>query len=239
MPRSEEDLELIEMLHSDLAHIAGQTVAESKDDQLRRISVQLHQLLLEGHLHACWRLLGLPKAAIIPANKITNSFACTGSAEIFSQGVEVALGWGLDWSMSFTGEDARRFAKAGVEELKKMDPVTNAEMPLHEYLDSIAIFFRGQKVNRRQIIQYVALKRGGKHLDRKRRKDDEAFLAMDDILKTRTSDFVYGREGEEMTIKDPVYIELLAIGQHLAASPDIQKLRSICAEELKAAGRPV
>jgi hypothetical protein len=86
-------------------------------------------------------------------------------------------------------------------------------MSLQQYLDSPCLLIRGTVVRRRDLIQYVANKKGGVHYDPKRNASAKAFLALDSLSgRVRIAD------------KEAMYFELLAIGQTLVASPDVVPL---------------
>ncbi len=83
----------------------------------------------------------------------------------------------------------------------------------------------GQKVSRQQLVQYIANKKGGAHLDNSRKKDEQAYAALDAALK---SSWIFcGRQGSDTKLnlpgKNPVYLDLLSIGQNLTNSPDTKR----------------
>lgn len=88
---------------------------------------------------------------------------------------------------------------------------------LIHYLDSPCIVFAGQSVSRRELIQYIANRKGGVHFDETRDRlppEVEArFVALDGFIYT-----------VQLADKDAVYFELLAIGQAIVAAPEVQAI---------------
>jgi len=72
-------------------------------------------------------------------------------------------------------------------------------------------------VSRRELVQYVANKLGGTHIDTKRdfsKIKERKFALLDQV-----------REMIRVADKNAIYYELLSIGQSLVQSDDIQTLR--------------
>jgi hypothetical protein len=90
-----------------------------------------------------------------------------------------------------------------------------ASMGLRAFAEATCIIVRGEQVNRRRLIKYVANKLGGAHHDTKRGTDHEEHLysLLDESRQTM-----------QLMGKPTVYFELLSIGQALARSPDIRLL---------------
>jgi hypothetical protein len=65
-----QDLELINAVASDLRFIAGTWGTQVDDDSLRRGSVQLRMLLVEGLLQRAWKAAGFGREPIIKAPKL-------------------------------------------------------------------------------------------------------------------------------------------------------------------------
>lgn len=110
---------------------------------------------------------------------------------------------------------------------------TTVQIPFSEYADSPVLFFLNKKVKRRQLIQYVANKRGGNHLDAKRDKKDEEIFSLLDKLEFPTKfehsldDPGLGRKGGLQFLagdKTIVMQALLAIVEELGFSQDLMLL---------------
>ncbi len=89
-------------------------------------------------------------------------------------------------------------------------------LALPEYLRAPCVIFQGTSVPRQHLIQYVSNKMGGVHWDPLRvgrKAKDASFAALDSVAGTAN-----------LAGKDPVYFELLAIGQCLLKAPQIATL---------------
>jgi hypothetical protein len=168
-----------------------------------------------------WKLLQLqPKSPTIIAPRLrtdglgSNDFAVAGGGNV--AGVAIANFRDRQGSARSPEE-----AKA-IYEREKND----IEYPfsLSDYKQSCAVYVRGQKVSRRQLVLYVAHKKGGAHLDHTRKKDKQAYCALDAAIESGWSFGASpaGQSGQEHG-KNPVYLELLSIGQNLTNSPDIRR----------------
>jgi hypothetical protein len=203
--------ELVEVTLEDLRHIARESVPECDDHQLRRVSVELRKLLHEGYLVRSWKLLQLlPKAPIIIAPRLKT--AGLGANDFVVAGGGALPGVAIGNFRVRTSAPSAEELKAEYEQEKG-----NIEHPfsLSDYKESCAIYIRGQKVSRRQLVLYVANKKGGVHLDKARKKDEAAYAMLDAAVE---SGFWFGPTG-----KNAVYLELLSIGQNLTSSPDIKR----------------
>jgi hypothetical protein len=106
---------------------------------------------------------------------------------------------------------------------------------LSEYKDSCAVHMEGRKITRKQLVQYIANKKGGAHLDPQRKKDEEAYSALD---KAIADPVIFGgqpaQNGQpELPGKNAVYLELLSIGQFLTQSPDTKRFIEAAGAYLK------
>jgi hypothetical protein len=203
--------ELVEVTLEDLRHLAKESVPECDDHQLRRVSVELRKLLIDDNLVRSWKLLHLlPKAPIIIAPRLRtvglgpNDCAVAGGGTL--PGVTI-------------GNFRIRTRTRSAEEIKAEHEQGRGDIEhsfrLSNYKESCAIYMRGQKASRRQLVQYVANKKGGAHLDNTRKKDEAAYALLDAAVE---NGFWFGPTG-----KNAVYLELLSIGQNLTSSPDVRR----------------
>jgi hypothetical protein len=223
-----QERELVEVTLQDLRHIAKETGANSDDHQLRRVSIQLRNLLIEDCLVRSWKLLQLqPKSPIIVAPRLRidglgpNDFAVAGSGNVSEMAVgnvRIRLGH------AFSLEEV----KARYE--REKDDIEH-RFSLSDYKESCAVYMHGQKISRRQLVQYVSNKKGGAHLDTTRKKDERAYSILDAAIESGLR-FGAGQAGQSPPGKDPVYLELLSIGQNLTSSPDILRFMKAAEEHL-------
>ena len=206
--------------------MAAESGPASTDHQLRRISVQLRSLLVEGSLQQCWRLLTMePKQPIINAPRLRPN-------KMDKNAVALA-GGGTIGPVRFANISFRPGVALSADEVKQEYEEGKADMEfpfrLTDYLDSCSIFINGKSISRRQVIAYVANKKGGAHLDHTRKKDDDAYRCLDsaaNLIRIGTS-----RNPANGTIeggRNAIYAELLSVGQHVSGSSDIQRLVAAC-----------
>lgn len=214
--------ELVDVTFADLGHIAKEAGPECDDHQLRRVSVQLRNLLIEDCLVRSWKLLQLqPKSPAIVAPRLRTDEL--GPADFAVAGGGNLGGVSIGGIQSMPGRVLSPDEVKALYEQGKKD--TEHAFSVSEYKDSCAIYCSGQKISRRQLVQYVANKKGGAHLDNTRKKDEQAYSALDSALK---APMVFGgRLGQDaksdLPGKNAVYLELLSIGQHLTNSPDVKR----------------
>jgi len=175
-----QERELVELTLEDLHHIAKETYPDCDDHQLRRVSVPLRNLLIEDWLVRSWKLLQLqPKSPVIIAPRLRteglqpNDFAVAGSGNVAG----VAVG---NVRIRLGRASSPEELKARYEQEK--DDIKHA-FSLSDYKESCALYMRGQKISRRQLVQYVANKKGGAHLDNTRKTDEEAYSILDAAIR--------------------------------------------------------
>jgi len=202
--------ELIERVAEDLIHLKNDWNDTVEDDVLRRSSPVLRRFLIGKELPRALRAAGLSSQAIIetstleptlqlfPKEKII--FASSGGAKY--NGTEIRGGFGVNYAMS--SEERTKLNELGVP---------TASMKIHEYVEAPCIVVSGTLITRRILIQYIANKLGGAHLDQKRLKGEREFILLDRIHKDAKLVFAG---------KPLIYYELLSIGQSLSESSDIE-----------------
>lgn len=223
-----EDRQRIQTDADDLAWLRTAWDQSIDDASLRRTSPVIRRLLIgEGHADylISWRAIGFPSQPLLrgidldnylrgmPSERLT--YAQAGGAEY--QGITVQPVYRTNYAM--TPEEVGARFKAG-------NP-SPREYRLSQFLQSVCILV-GQlhnepnvgtvplvRVTRQQIIQYVANKLGGAHLDfeRKDPRTRPAFEALDRVFAAPV----------QVAGKDAVYYEILSIGQALARSPSTTK----------------
>jgi hypothetical protein len=213
------DFELLRIVLEDLHHVRKVTGPTCTDSELRRVSVQLRHLLVEDAYVRSWKRLGLqPKAPFIIAPRLRtdgldqNAFAVAGGGDV--NGLSIA-NFRMEVGRTYSPEEARaRY------EREKGD--LDFPFSVSDYKGSTSVYLDGRKVSRKQLIQYVANKKGGAHLDHNRKKDEEVYALLDKALAR--PDSFGGRIGDPETPgKNSIYLELLSIGQQLTSSPDTMR----------------
>ena len=206
----------------DLLHIAKETEPECDDSQLRRISVQLRHLLVEDAYVRSWKLLQLqPKSPTIVAPRLRaddmrpDDFAVAGGGNIAGLSIANAK---IMPGRALSAEEAKALYEREKDDLAY-------GFSLSEFKDSCAVYVSGRKVTRKQLVQYIANKKGGAHLDHTRRKDEEAYLSLDNAL---VNPILFGGRPAQngkpaVPGKSAIYLELLSIGQFLTQSPDTKR----------------
>lgn len=173
--------------------------------------MQLRSLLFhEDYLIRSWKLLQLePKSPTIIAPRLRtdglrpDDFAVAGGGDTGGMAV------------SSVNHQHGRARPLSPDEIRAKLADLEHPFSLSDYKQSCAVYAGGQKVSRRQLVLYVAHKKGGAHLDHRRMKDEQAYIALDAAID---SGRWFGA-----TKKNTVYLELLSIGQHVTDSPDIRR----------------
>jgi hypothetical protein len=214
--------ELVELTLEDLRHITKETEPECDDHQLRRVSVQLRHLLIEDAYVRSWKLLQLhPKSPMVVAPRLRtddlrpDDFAVAGGGDLG--------GLSIGNAKFMPGRALSADEVKALYEREKNDMAYT--FSLSEYKDSCAVQVSGRKITRKQLVQFIANKKGGAHLDHSRKKDEEAYSALDNAL---ASPLVFGgrpaqNDQPNLPGKNAVYLELLSIGQFLTNSPDTKR----------------
>jgi hypothetical protein len=214
MTISTDDQELLDQTHADILHLEEAFDPATSDDQLRRVSPVLRNLLVHGHYRTSWRLLCMqPKSPTIIAPRLKTDGVPEGSFAMAGGG---QTGPGRQISNFMLSPGIQNVAGVVTDE-------QDYQFPLSEYMASCSIFAENRKISRHQIVLYVANKRGGAHLDRKRKDDDASYKALDTLSFIGIGG---SRDDEVITEKPkhPAFFELLSIGQQVFNSPDTKRL---------------
>lgn len=231
-----EDRELVETTLEDIRHIARETEPLCDDHQLRRVSVQLRRLLVDDAFVRSWKLLKLqPKSPTVVAPRLradglfSSDFAVAGGGDV--GGISIGNAKFMP-GRALSSEEVK-----ALYEREKNDMEFN--FSLSEFKDSCAVYAAGQKITRQQLIQYIANKKGGAHLDHKRKKDEEAYVVLDKALENSMQFGGRPAQNGEPTVsgKNGIYLELLSIGQFLTNSPDTKRFIEAAEAYLKGASK--
>ena len=206
---------LIRTVVEDLGHL-GRTWDGTVDDAtLRRGSVILRRLLVYGDLLRAWRACGFSESIHIVAPR----------AESFLESPErhrieyIIAGGGLCYDVRI----ALVVNNIGDRPIRLPEGISplDCTFTLNEFLASTSIYIENTHISRQDIIQYVANKLGGAHLDFGR-KDKSANRY--EQLDRNSARFVVRMEGHPpLSDRNVVYFELMSIGQLVVSSPDVQQ----------------
>jgi len=203
------DYNLLKYVYEELYYISREWDQTISDDALRRGSSSLRSLLIEGQLNKAWRMVGLSGKFIIKTQAIENIIdqdnagkiliAQTGGAKFNNMEIRDVV---FQNKTATKEEFDEEFEKGFKQKLKNWS--------ISEYLDSSCFIVQGEKICRRELIQYIANKLGGTHYDTKRDSSDNKeskFLLLDRIF-----DKIF------LADKNAIYFELLSIGQGISGS---------------------
>jgi hypothetical protein len=221
MAISVDDLEFIRITASDLNFLKDAARTTATEDELRRLSVTLRNLLFHEHIRKAWKLLGLrPKSPTISAPRLRTDF-------VAPEGFAAAGGGQLPGAAISQVSFSNHFMSMD-EMIAVAKTVTLGDMshsfPLSDYLASCSIFTKGQRVTRLQVILYVAHKKGGAHWDTRRKSDEASYKALDGVGDLRIGGSYDADRNIIEKAKHPIFFEILSIGQQLFKSPDIHRL---------------
>lgn len=209
---------LVQTVKKDLQYLRDEWTQGIDDDSLRRSSTVLRRLLVDNELLTAWRQAGFVKQPKLEASTLDYilthfdehkiEFAAAGGARF--EGLEVCALFAVRHAMS--PREARHVYEAGKRTLWK-------EYLLDDFVKAPCMVIRGTLVNRRLLIQYVANKLGGSHIDTERRLGSESPKKREKEQVFAALDGVYS--STKVANKNAIFYELLSIGQSLIRSPDI------------------
>jgi hypothetical protein len=209
--------------------------ADSPNDMaIRHGSSVLRRLLVEGTAGRAWRKLGFEKTPTVQGPDLLG--LCQ------DKGVKPALGHavaggirldGVDWALigafrldnpttgisasadagfavlsTFIGRDALNTSQS------PLDHLVERTWYLHDYLRAPGALRRGQLLSRSEVIKHMANDMGGVHLE-KSNSEVREFL-----IEAERNVFIKTKKREIRGL----YIEILAIGQAIGRSVDMQRL---------------
>lgn len=203
------DLYVIETVAQDLSFLRESWDESIDDASLRRSSNVLRMLLVDGNYGRAWRLAGFSQEPRIIATDLSANlgtidrsrivYAQAGGARF--QGMELAGALMVNYAMT----DRELAQRTG----NRSSPL-RSEYGLSQFVESDCIIYKGVHIKRREIIQYVANKLGGAHLDVNRSLSKEhKDVLLDELRNTM-----------QLVGKPSIYFELLSIGQAIAQAKD-------------------
>ena len=217
------ETELIRVTGEDLRHLLSR--GDKLDNpSVRRDSIILRRLLVEGDFFRTWKVLGFrdkprvvaPRLEYFLDRKATRRrihFALAGGGQYF--GVLAAM------AIINVGSEA-----------VQLDPEVNPlefTFTISEFARSASIYVEGVTVSRTEVIQYVANKLGGAHVSSGRKGTHGRTF---EVLDRNTDRFFF--EGiPKLHGTNAVFFELLSIGQLLVKSHDVQRVLAIIDRALR------
>lgn len=217
------------------------TASPPSNATLRRGSATLRRLLCDGVIHQAWRHHGLggtptaiaPDLAALAAHQgmeLRHAVSLVaGGATIDHVHICMVGAWRVDNPTTGIAADADEgFAVSvgsimrdtrGAEDKNELTPLVEREWRLGQYLNAPGAVRRGQKISRRQIIEFFANYAGGVHLDRAAAKANAEKLALYELVAELEGRIICDKT-------EGLFYELLSIGQALGGSPTLQRLVS-------------
>lgn len=234
-----QKIELISRVSEDLNHLKSAVNPPFASDTPRRISPELRRLFIENDLKQCWRAAGFEREPFIEGIKMSESL--TSSDGVVFSGGAVTNGGVRMKSIAFI---PRALSELELMEISNKINVSsnNYIFKLSEYLDSVSILVDGFKINRRQIVKFMANKLGGVHFDNSRgqKRDKVCYALLDNIIDLGMT---FGGVAEDGVKKvshgkiGPISLEIMSIARNLIESPDIICLMETCYLHLSANDR--
>jgi len=209
-------IELLRVVLEDLTYLTWWSGTNPSDDEIRRASPVVRRLLVENDLRQSWKLCGFERE---PKVRFVGSTA-DGNDEpglVFRQDAMVNTGIGQIgavkiYNRALTDEEIRKHYETEREAITQPGRLVG----LSHFLDTPAVVIKGERKTRRQLIKYVANKRGGAHFD------------------TRDRDKNLDETSAQLMIAehDPVLLNLLGIIQSVVSSEDVKSLMTTISQNL-------
>lgn len=217
------DIELIKIVSEDLDYLSEEWTQDIDDASLRRTSPVLRSLLIENQLINVANMLGEKINIMAPCISRYDIYLNDPSIIFYQSGGAKYEGTEIQFLRHRTGAMSPEERKANYER-EKTSIGQNYPVKLSLFMKQISFIINGVKINREEVIKYIANKRGGAHFDSSRKIDrtgskgelEKKYTLLDNIhMSTSVAD------------KNAVYYELLSIGQRLITSHDVIRIRQI------------
>jgi len=215
------DMELARVVAEDLEYLFAEWNQDIDDASLRRNSLVLRKLLIEGLLSRVAHEVDKQVLVMTPAIGRLITDAELRECRFFQAGGALYKGTIVQSismiSRAKTEAEIKASYERSKESIEKDYPVK-----LNVFLKQTSLVVDGVLINREVVIKYVANKLGGAHYD-KSREDTKAGGNISLEQKYELLDKV--RSDVTVADKNAIYYELLSIGQRLVNSGDIHQLQ--------------
>lgn len=217
------DIDLIKIVSEDLDYLAEEWTQDIDDASLRRASPVLRSLLIENQLMKVANMLGEGISIMAPFISKYDAHLNDPSIVFYQSGGAKYKGMEIQSLKKLNRAMSPEEIKANYER-EKNSIGQNYPVKLSLFMKQISFIISGVKINREEVIKYIANKRGGAHFDSSRKINrtgskgdlEKKYASLDNIhMSISVAD------------KNAVYYELLSIGQRLIASHDVERIRQI------------
>jgi hypothetical protein len=217
------DIDLIKTVSEDLDYLSEEWTQDIDDASLRRTSPVLRSLLIDNQLMKVADMLNEEIKIMAPFISKYDHYLNDQSIVFYQAGGAKYKGIEIKFLKQLNRAKLPEEIKADYEREKSLiGQIYSVKLSL--FMKQISFMINGLKINREEVIKYIANKRGGAHYDGSRKTDlngskgelEKKYLLLDDVYNSKfTAD------------KNAVYYELLSIGQRLIESNDVQRIRQI------------
>lgn len=217
------DIDLIKIVSEDLDYLAEEWTQDIDDSSLRRASPVLRSLLIENQLMKVANILGEEISIMAPCISKYDVHLNDPAVIFYQSGGAKYKGKEIQFLKYLNRAKSPEERNADYER-EKSSIGQNYPVKLSLFMKQVSFIINGVKINREEVIKYIANKRGGAHYDDSRKIDktgskgelEKKYALLDNIHKSTS-----------VADKNAVYYELLSIGQRLIASHDVQRVRQI------------
>lgn len=217
------DSKLITIVSEDLDYLTEEWSQDIDDPSLRRASPVLRSLLIEGQLIKVAQMLNETINIMAPEISKNEDHLNDKSIVFYQSGGANYKGMQVHFAKKLHRAKSPEEIKESYE--KQRDMIGQSyPVKLTKFMKQVSFVINGVKINREEVVKYIANKRGGAHYDDTRNTKtagskgelEKKFLLLDEI-----------HDSIILADKNSIYYELLSIGQRLIASHDVQRIRQI------------
>ncbi|WP_144395603.1 hypothetical protein [Pleionea sediminis] len=205
--------EQIKYIAEDLEYLRDGWSPDINEPDIRRGSAVLRRLLVEFAYTQAWKAAGFEKQPKVIAVDLDSILGCVDDSDIIC-----SLAWGAEFRglyMSTPCVNRGSFALGSASPpMRKKGFPGEREFYLNEFVESTSGLASGTKVNRREVIKYVANVKGGVHLSSKRRTDEKALIKKLEKFEQKISAHT----------TDGILVEIVSIAQAIGMSEDAHQL---------------